>query len=160
MIRKKILLIGDFGVGKTSLIRRYIDNTFSDNYLTTIGVKISKKRLSIDTIECEILIWDIEGATPIKKIPHSYFKGASGAIFVCDVSRGQTIDDLYEHINSFLIVNPDAKYVIAYNKIDMLSNQQKESLKIKLSGNEFMTSAKNDENVKNLFETLAKEMIL
>jgi small GTP-binding protein len=160
MIRKKILLIGDFGVGKTSLIRRYIDNSFSDSYLTTIGVKISKKQLRINDIECEILIWDIEGATPIKKIPHSYFKGASGAIFVCDVSRGDTIDDLYEHINSFLIVNPNAKYVIAYNKVDLLSTGQKESLRIKLSGNEFMTSAKDDENVTKLFETLAKEMVL
>jgi small GTP-binding protein len=160
MIRKKILLIGDFGVGKTSLIRRYIDNSFSDSYLTTIGVKISKKQLRINDIECEILIWDIEGATPIKKIPHSYFKGASGAIFVCDVSRGDTIDDLYEHINSFLIVNPNAKYVIAYNKVDLLSTGQKESLAIKLSGNEFMTSAKDDNNVTKLFETLAKEMVL
>jgi small GTP-binding protein len=160
MIRKKILLIGDFGVGKTSLIRRYIDNSFSDYYLTTIGVKISKKRLTINDIECEILIWDIEGATPIKKIPHSYFKGASGAIFVCDVSRGDTIDDLYDHINSFLIVNPNAKYVIAYNKVDLLSTGQKESLSVKLSGNEFMTSAKDDENVTKLFETLAKEMVL
>jgi len=160
MIRKKILLIGDFGVGKTSLIRRYIDNSFSDSYLTTIGIKISKKQLRINDIECEILIWDIEGATPIKKIPHSYFKGASGAIFVCDVSRGDTIDDLYEHINSFLIVNPNAKYVIAYNKVDLLSTGQKESLAIKLSGNEFMTSAKDDDNVTKLFETLAKEMVL
>jgi small GTP-binding protein len=160
MIRKKILLIGDFGVGKTRLIRRYIDNSFSDSYLTTIGVKISKKQLRINDIECEILIWDIEGATPIKKIPHSYFKGASGAIFVCDVSRGDTIDDLYEHINSFLIVNPNAKYVIAYNKVDLLSTGQKESLAIKLSGNEFMTSAKDDNNVTKLFETLAKEMVL
>jgi small GTP-binding protein len=160
MIRKKILLIGDFGVGKTSLIRRYIDNSFSDSYLTTIGVKISKKQLRINDIECEILIWDIEGATPIKKIPHSYFKGASGAIFVCDVSRGDTIDDLYEHINSFLIVNPNAKYVIAYNKVDLLSTGGKESLAIKLSGNEFMTSAKDDDNVTKLFETLAKEMVL
>jgi small GTP-binding protein len=160
MIRKKILLIGDFGVGKTSLIRRYVDNEFSDEYITTIGVKISKKRLLIDTIDCELLIWDIEGATPTKKIPHSYFKGASGAIFVCDASSGESVDDLYEHINSFLIVNPQAKYVIAYNKIDLLSIQQKETLSIKLSANEFMTSAKYDKNVTQMFETLAKEIVL
>ena len=158
MIRKKILLLGDFGVGKTSLIRRYIDQTFSDSYLTTIGVKISKKLLTLDTIECELLIWDVEGATASRKIPHSYFKGASGAIFVCDVNRKSTMDDLHEHINTFLIVNKDAKYVISYNKSDLLTIQQKEALN--LSGNMFLTSAKDDTNVDMLFTTLAKEILL
>ena len=158
MIRKKILLLGDFGVGKTSLIQRYIDNSFSDSYLTTIGVKISKKLLNFNEIECELLIWDVEGATANKQIPHTYFKGASGAIFVCDVNRKSTIDDLYEHINTFLVVNKDAKYVIAYNKSDLLTIQQKEALN--LSGNMFLTSAKDDTNVDKLFTTLAKEILL
>jgi small GTP-binding protein len=159
MIRKKILLIGDFGVGKTSLIKRYIDNEFSDKYKTTIGVKISKKYVKIGDINCELLIWDIEGATPVKKIPSSYFKGASGAIFVCDVSREETKNDLVEHIKSFLDVNKQAKYVIAYNKTDLLNAQQKEVMASKLSTNEFMTSAKDDYNVSKLFEVLTKEML-
>lgn len=158
MIRKKILLLGDFGVGKTSLIQRYIDNSFSDSYLTTIGVKISKKLLKFDGVECELLIWDVEGATVNKQIPYTYFKGASGAIFVCDVNRKSTIDDLYEHISTFLVVNKDAKYVIAYNKSDLLTIQQKETLN--LSGNMFLTSAKNNTNVDKLFTTLAKEILL
>ncbi len=160
MLRKKVLLIGDFGVGKTSLIRRYIDNTFSDKYHTTIGVKISRKTLTINNIECEMLIWDIEGATPAKSIPHSYFKGASGAIFVCDISRGQTINDINDHIDNFLSINPDAKFVTAYNKVDLLNMRQKEALLEKLPDKEFLTSAKENENVSNLFETLAKEMVL
>jgi small GTP-binding protein len=160
MIRKKILLIGDFAVGKTSLIRRYIDNSFSDDYLTTIGVKISKKRLIVQDIECEMLIWDIEGATTVKKISQSYFQGASGAIFVCDISRNTTVEDLKEHINNFLTINNNAKYVIAYNKVDLLSTGAKEDLANKLLDNEFITSAKNNENVTQLFETLAKEMLL
>ena len=80
MIRKKILLLGDFNVGKTSLIRRYIDNTFDDRYLTTIGVKISKKMVELHGMECELLIWDVEGATSRKSISSAYMKGASGAI--------------------------------------------------------------------------------
>jgi small GTP-binding protein len=158
MIRKKILLLGDFSVGKTSLIRRYVDNTFDDKYLTTIGVKISKKSIVIENIECELLIWDIEGATTIKKIPHSYFKGASGAIFVCDVNREETIEGINEHINTFLMLNNQAKYVVAYNKADLLSVLDKEALT--LPGNTFLTSAKEDNNVELLFNTLAKEMIL
>ncbi len=158
MIRKKILLLGDFAVGKTSLIKRYVDNTFDDSYLTTIGVKISKKLLIINDIECELLIWDIEGATSTKSIPHTYFRGASGAIFVCDVNRSETIENLNEHINTFLMLNQDAKHVIAYNKSDLLNIQQKESLY--LPGNAFLTSAKSDSNVETLFTTLTKEILL
>lgn len=158
MIRKKILLLGDFAVGKTSLIRRYVDNAFDDKYLSTIGVKISKKLITLDEIECELLIWDIEGATSVKKIPYSYFKGASGAIFVCDVNRSDTIEGLNEHINTFLILNNQAKYVIAYNKADLLTISQKEELN--LAGNIFLTSAKEDSNVESLFATLAKEILL
>ncbi len=158
MIRKKILLLGDFAVGKTSLIRRYVDNTFDDTYLTTIGVKISKKFLTFDTVECELIIWDIEGETSIKKIPHSYFKGASGAIFVCDVNRDETIKGLNEHINTFLMLNKDAKYVIAYNKADLLTTQKKEELQV--SGNVFLTSAKDNTNIDALFITIAKEILL
>jgi len=159
MIRKKILLIGDFGVGKSSLIRRYIDNEFSDKYKTTIGVKISKKYLKIEGIKCELLIWDIEGATVIKKIPQSYFKGASGAIFVCDISREETKNNLLEHINNFLHINKSAQYVVAYNKIDLLSEKEQKAFSSKLANNEFAVSAKIDWNVSNLFETLSKKML-
>jgi len=158
MIRKKILLLGDFAVGKTSLIKRYVDNTFSDSYLTTIGVKISKKLIILNDIECELLIWDIEGATSTKSIPHSYFRGASGAIFVCDINRSETIEGINEHINTFLMLNQNAKYVVAYNKSDLLNTQQKEALQ--LSGNAFFTSAKSGINVEVLFTTLAKEILL
>ena len=81
MHQKKIVLLGDFNVGKTSLIRRYVDNAFDDEYLTTIGVKISKKSLDDE----RLLIWDIEGATIGKPIPKHYIKGAHGAIIVADI---------------------------------------------------------------------------
>ena len=158
MIRKKILLLGDFNVGKTSLIRRYIENTFDDKYLTTIGVKISKKILSVDKIECEMIIWDVEGETPQKKIPENYMLGASGAIFVADCNREETIKNLDKHIKRFLAVNPDAKYVKAYNKSDLLTDQQKELFV--LDNSSFLTSAKDGVNINRLFSTLAKEILL
>ena len=156
MIRKKVLLLGDFSVGKTSLIRRYVDNTFDDKYLTTIGVKISRKKLLVDQLECELLIWDVEGATPIKKIQNSYLFGASGAIIVADCNREETVQSLENHIESLLSVNPDAKYVIAYNKSDLLSTEQKRDFP--MMENAYFTSAKNDINVDKLFNTLAEEI--
>ena len=158
MIRKKILLLGDFNVGKTSLIRRYVDNTFDDKYLTTIGVKISKKIVSANDLECELLIWDVEGSTPIKKIPERYMLGASGAIFTADCNREETIENLDSHISRFLDVNPGAKYVIAYNKSDLLTEQQRELFT--LNKGSFLTSAKDGSNVNKLFSKLAKEILI
>ncbi len=156
MIRKKILLLGDFNVGKTSLIRRYIDKTFSEKYLTTIGVKISKKEIELNHEIYEMLIWDIEGATPQKSIPQSYYNGASGAIFVADISRSDTIEGLDAHIQTFNYLNPDRPYVIAYNKIDLLNEEQQKELPNR--HNAFFTSAKTDTQVEELFTHLAQEI--
>ena len=157
MIRKKILLLGDFSVGKTSLIKRYVDGAFDDKYLTTIGVKISKKLCTIEGVECEILIWDVEGSTPSKKISLSYYRGASGAIFVSDIGRQETVDSLDEHKEVFLNENPNASYVTAYNKADTLSDIAKEN--IVLDEDTLLTSAKDDSNVEALFIKLMKKIV-
>lgn len=157
MIRKKILLIGDFNVGKTSLIRRYVDNTIDDKYLTTIGVKISKKLVTIEQNECELLIWDVEGATAVKKIPTAYMKGASGAIFVGDVTRPETIESIDEHIQSFSAINTNSHYLIAYNKSDILTPLEQEEYP--LNDHSVLTSAKEDLNVDKMFKELVRIML-
>ncbi len=156
MIRKKILLLGDFHVGKTSLIRRYVDNAFSDDYLTTIGVKISKKALTVDAMDFELLIWDIEGATPVKKIPTHYFAGAAGAILVADLTRPETIESLGEHALRFQSANPRSVCVRAYNKVDLIPEESRKE--IDLPPDTFLTSAKDDINVVRLFETLVRRI--
>ncbi len=157
MIRKKILLLGDFHVGKTSLIRRYVDNAFSDDYLTTIGVKISKKQITLHDREYELLIWDIEGATPTKKIPTHYFAGAAGAIVVGDLTREETLTSLPEHLQSFHSVNRGKPWVFAYNKVDLLPVEQRKRLQ--LPEWSFATSAKEDLNVDTLFTTLLERIV-
>ncbi|PTB83838.1 GTP-binding protein [Sulfurovum lithotrophicum] len=157
MIRKKILLLGDFSVGKTSLVRRYVDGAFDDKYLTTIGVKISKKLLTINGVECELLIWDVEGSTPSKKISLGYYRGASGAILVSDITRRDTVNGLEEHKTIFLSENPDSQFVVAYNKADALSEIAKEN--IQLDEDTFLTSAKDDSNVEELFVRLMEKML-
>ncbi len=158
MVRKKIVILGDFSVGKTSLIRRYVDNSFDDKYLSTIGVKISKKLMNIDEVECELIIWDIEGSTPIKSIPTSYYKGASGAIFVTDLNRGETLETLDGHIEKFLQINPNAKYIVAHNKSDLLDKAQRDSFC--LDACSFLTSAKSADNVNILFTKITKDILL
>ena len=156
MIRKKILLIGDFNVGKTSLIKRYVDNAFDDKYLTTIGVKISKKGVQLGEDTYELHIWDLEGATPQKPIPRVYYNGASGAIFVGDISRQETINNINSHMEVYHEVNPKGSYVIAYNKSDLLTPEQRKAF-VKPE-DIFLTSAKDDLNVNAMFRVLAKKI--
>jgi len=153
MIYRKILLLGDFNVGKTSLIKRFVEDSFNDTYLSTIGVKISKKNINLTNQSFELLIWDIEGETSQKTISTNYFRGASGAIFVADITRKKSRSNLSKHIEVFKSFNPNGKYVIAYNKADLLSSEQIEEIEIEKEA--FLTSAKDNINVNDLFETLA-----
>ncbi|WP_017651484.1 Rab family GTPase [Fortiea contorta] len=172
IISKKICLIGDFGVGKTSLIRRFVEGQFSDQYLSTVGVKISRKlvnvtdNLSPDKQQLQMIIWDIEGSNRFKAIAPSYFQGAKGAVIIGDMTVKDTLDHLLGHIQSFLAVSPKSNIVIALNKSDLIENEYLESLRqfYKFSEIEpviatYITSAKTGENVGEIFETLAQKLI-
>ena len=168
-ISKKICLIGDFNVGKTSLIRRFVENKFSDRYLTTIGVKISRKSVVIEPNrqQVNLLIWDIEGETKEKEIPESYLQGANGAIIVGDLSRVETINHIEQHAAKFIKLNPASKIIIALNKSDLIAPEKVEKL-VKVSNfleydqvmQTLAASAITGESVEIIFERLAKNIVL
>ena len=171
-ISKKICLIGDFGVGKTSLIRRFVDRQFSDKYLSTVGVKISSKSVEITdsqagkNLKLQLLIWDIEGSTKFKGISASYFQGAKGAIIVGDVTRPESLENISEHIQAFTKVNPQGKTVVALNKSDLIDAEYLEKYRqlYSFSDNKsfvstYASSAKSGKNVDEIFQSLANSMI-
>jgi small GTP-binding protein len=166
MISKKIVLIGDFSTGKTSLIRRFVDNQFSDKYLSTIGVKISRKNLSIEDKEIQNIIWDIEGGTDTKPLNPSYLLGSHGAIIVADVTRDSSIENIQNYIDMIQKVSAKIPVVIALNKSDLIGEDEGRELvdKLKESFSEFkfigLTSAKNANGVELLFENLSQLMVL
>jgi small GTP-binding protein len=153
-------------VGKTSLIRRFVDGQFDDKYLSTVGVKISRKDVALpEGSELQLLIWDIEGQTKFKAIAPSYLQGAKGAIIVADVSREETLGNIINHLELFSKVNPKGKMAIALNKADLVDDQKLEALLkhhqypeqpvIKTYG----TSAKSGDNVNQLFQDLAQTIL-
>ena len=89
IIQKKICLLGEFAVGKTSLIRRYVEDKFSDKYLSSIGVKVSRKNVELGDDTVKLLIWDLAGGEDYTQ--SSYLMGAAGALLVCDVTRADTL---------------------------------------------------------------------
>lgn len=165
-------MLGDFSVGKTSLIRRFVDRQFSDQYLSTVGVKISKK-----TIECklaerqkqvsvQLLIWDLEGNTKFKTVTPTYLQGASSAVVVADVTRYVTIDHISDHVQSFLSVNPKGSVILALNKSDLLDEGQMVKILDFLAFKTpdkvlatYTTSAKIGLHVDEIFQKLADKMI-
>lgn len=170
IISKKICLVGDFSVGKTSLIRRFVENKFSDRYLSTVGVKISRKPIELETPTASqsvnLLIWDIEGQTKFQPIAASYLKGASGSIIVADITRPETLEHLQTHLTLFFSINPQGLAIVALNKSD-LAVEEKLARIIELYNFEqhpqvlatYVTSAKTGEYVDLMFTQLAENMI-
>jgi len=159
MFSYKIVLVGAFGVGKTSLIRRFVENSFSQEYLSTIGVSISKKTIGNATI----MIWDIEGHTEFKPIYKQYLLGAKGFIIVGDLLRDETIAQITNHIKLCHEVVKDAPICIALNKSDMPHNlNTKELSNIKALSPSVIevlkTSAKSGDAVEELFLKLNEKI--
>jgi hypothetical protein len=90
--QKKLCMIGAFAVGKTSLVQRYVYSIFSDRYLTTVGVKIDRKTLTLDGSELTLLLWDLAGEDDFQSIRMSYLRGSSGYLLVADGTRRATLD--------------------------------------------------------------------
>jgi len=166
MISKKITLIGDFSTGKTSLIRRFVDNQFSDKYLSTLGVKISKKLIKLDDTSIQGLIWDIEGGTKTKPLNETYLRGMHGSIIVADITRDDTIDNISNYIEIAKSVSLQIPYVVALNKSDKLDSSVNETIKSDLISRldiseqqVYLTSAKTGEGVEEMFVSLAKNIL-
>ncbi|MDZ7965379.1 MULTISPECIES: Rab family GTPase [unclassified Nostoc] len=171
-ISKKICLFGDFGVGKTSLIRQFVECQFSDEYLSTVGVKISRKLVTISKQELlvepnlQLIIWDIEGSNKFKAVAKNYFQGSKGAVIVGDVTQAETLNHIQEHIQTFLAVNPNSYIVVALNKSDMIAAEYLEKIReMHQFTNQanildtYVTSAKTGNNVDKIFQALATRLI-
>ncbi len=167
--QKKICMLGDFSVGKTSLVRRFVEEKFSDKYLSTIGAKINRKNVLIETddqsVKIAMLIWDLAGGEKFDQIMNSYYRGAAGAILVCDLTRPETLKALPRYANDFWSVNSHKPLLVVGNKLDLIEEQPGLAIDDLAGVAEqcqapyFMSSAKTGENVEAMFVALAQRLL-
>lgn len=164
MIQKKIALLGASGVGKTSLVRRFVESLFDDHYLTTIGVKVDKKTVSVGGEDVTLMIWDVAGAEERFSVPSSYVRGAAGFVLVVDGTRSGTLAAAADIVAQVARDIGPLPYVLAFNKADLLDQWQVADADgardLGLApAHVVRTSAKTGEGVEEAFERLTRMLI-
>jgi small GTP-binding protein len=161
MISKKVCMIGAFSVGKSALVERFVHSIFSDRYLSTVGVKISKKIVRLDGDDMTIVLWDMEGKDDFADVNLSYLRGAMGFFAVADGSRKETLNMALHLRKLALETAGEVPYVVLINKADLdweISEDQIAALEA--SGVPVIrTSAKTGQAVEEAFLSMARAML-
>jgi len=169
--RFKICFLGDEGVGKTSLINRFIEKKFEIDYRPTIGANLLKKDVEFaykdKKFTCNLILWDIAGQDRYELIRSLYLKGCVGAFLVYDCTRSKTFENITNAWLKDLLINAEknVSFILIGNKVDLehaklVSNEQGKELAEKIDAAEFLeTSAKTGENVEDAFKTLVLQIL-
>lgn len=161
----KIIIIGDPGVGKTSLVKQFISEKFSRDYRITIGTNIFTRKLILKTGETiKMQLWDIAGQERWIKMRHLYYYGAHGVMMVADLTRRKTFEQLAKFWKLDLMDHcENAPIILIANKNDLINeitNEEIEIIRNDIGASHFFnTSAKDGTNVNKSFEVLANEIV-
>ena len=163
VLQKKICLLGAFAVGKTSLVRRYVEDRFDDRYLSTIGVKISRKTLTRGNNLLNLILWDLAGSDDFKDLQANYLRGASGAVLVCDLTRRETLGEFDRYREQVHSANPRAVMVLVANKSDLVSQRTISDADLKnlselMPAPCVLASAKTGAGVEEIFTLIADQL--
>ena len=169
-LSKKVLLIGDPSVGKTSLIRKFVYDMFDDSYLSTLGAKVSRKKIMYDDhrngtkIEVKLLIWDVMGQKEYSMLHRSAYQGAQGALIVCDITRRITLENITNWISGLFNITGQIPIILIGNKNDLairkeISFEDLTKIANTFSAPTFFASAKTGENVEASFQKLTEFLV-
>lgn len=163
----KIVVVGDYAVGKTTLIINFTEKTFRGMYVPTVGVQFTKKNIKIDGNEVELTMWDIAGQDKFAKVRKTFYENAAGFLIVYDLTRKESLEnikmwyqDVIEHTGKLPCVvignKSDLKDKREVNDNEVTEVIEKNKMDIKIK---FATSAKTGDNVEEGFNSLVKLLI-
>ncbi|TLZ45277.1 MAG: GTP-binding protein [Methanobacteriota archaeon] len=168
-MKVKICLVGEGAVGKTCLIRRFIQDQFDDRYISTLGAKVSKKEIKVDgpnAADIDMTIWDIMGEKGFRELlKEAYFHGAQGVLAVCDVTRKETLKDLDDWVAAVVKVTGHVPIEFLANKADLKDEMEVSDSDVRRAADAYkapflFTSAKTGANVEEAFSKLAQMIAL
>jgi small GTP-binding protein len=162
-ISRKIILLGDFAVGKTSTVARSVRNTFSDTYLTTVGVRVDSKAMVLDDdLQLRMVLWDIAGANTLDQLRSNYVMGGQGILLVADGTREDTVDTaLHLREQAWRLLGREVPSVLMLNKSDLAdawASPQDRIRELQAQLPTFTASAKSAIGVEEAFAALAQEL--
>jgi small GTP-binding protein len=162
----KLVLAGDGAVGKTTLVQKFVEEKFTEDYLATIGANIMKKEYKLrgEDVGCMFSIWDLAGQDLFKRARKNYFSNASAGIIVFDVTRKGTFEHVKNWMLEFQGIGKPIPIVLVGNKIDLVDEREVTAEEAEAGAKELNisyieTSAKAGENVEEVFEMLAYFLI-
>src|ERR1700733_1561269 len=158
-LKKKICMVGQFGVGKTSLVRRFVDSNFDERYLTTIGVKIDRKDVIVGSASVTLMLWDLAGEDDLAQLKVSHLRGASGYILVADGCRAASLAKAVEVQKRVADHLGPLPFVLVLNKADLRDRWEVQPASVSVdSWPTFETSAKTGAGVEEMFLALARKL--
>lgn len=162
MIQKKICLLGAFAVGKTSLVSRFVKSIYSDEYLTTVGVKVDKKPVTLGDKEVNLIVWDLAGEDEFQKVSMDYLRGAAGYLLVADGTRLGTLETARMLRQRVADNVGEIPFVFIVNKNDLSAEWEIDDQAIadcQAAGwTVIRSSAKTGEGVEEAFKLLAEKI--
>ncbi|MFX0037466.1 MAG: Rab family GTPase [Candidatus Hermodarchaeota archaeon] len=163
----KVVILGDAAVGKTSLINRFVEDKFSEDYRATLGANIVRKDVNLNNVRVRLIMWDLAGQEKYRVVRSMYFQGCEGALLVYDVTRYNTLDNINSKwLRDFKkYVKKKGVYILIGNKIDLkdqvvIPTERGKELATKINASSFIeTSAKLGENIEEAFSLLVHQIL-
>jgi len=167
IFRFKILLMGAAAVGKTSLLHRFVDNTFAESYASTIGLNFLIKDMDLSNQQCRLTIWDLAGQDKFRFVRKKFYIGANGALLIWDLTRDETFNEIENwYLEMLENQTNEIPFILIGNKADLIKDKER-TIEINVvkeyaekKGSFYIeTSAKTGEKVEEAFVALSKRMI-
>ncbi len=160
----KIVVVGEYACGKTSILNSYVEGKFTGDYIPTLGVNVLRKEFQLEDKNIKLILWDIAGQDLFATVRSQFYDGADGIIIVYDVTRPETLEAVPKWHKEIMETAPNVVHILLIgNKIDLSRNvltAQAEEVQSSLNLNDYIeTSANTRENVEEAFTSIINSLM-